>query len=74
MSNQISIVCMYSNINPNINPILPPFFFFFIFTKKRVVLLMRKFQGSAVRQASEILGEYLNLSAPFCAGSLGWVT
>lgn len=31
MSNQISVVCMYSNINPNINPILlffsPPSFF-----------------------------------------------
>lgn len=32
MSNQISVVCMYSNINPNINPILlffsPPSSFF----------------------------------------------
>lgn len=65
---------MYSNINPNIYPILPPFFFFFIFTKKRAVPLMRKFQGSAVGQASESLEEYLNLSAPFRAGSLRWVT
>lgn len=26
MSNQISVVCMYSNINPNINPIILFFF------------------------------------------------
>lgn len=50
MSNQISVVCMYSNINPNINPIILFFFllFFFPLPFSLVVVLMRKSQESGV--------------------------
>lgn len=45
MSNQISIVYMHSNINPDINPILLLYLLIFIFMEKLAVPLTR---GSAV--------------------------
>lgn len=48
MHNQISVVCMYSNINPKRNPILYPTLFFFFLPFSLVVALMRKSQKSGV--------------------------